>query len=396
MTYQPNPWQHGDIITATKLNNIENALGTLSQNSYNSEYYDGTVSTTDKIALKSSITTAINGLDSTVNVTDATLDESGTANYRKVLTSITQTNGKIVSTKYINIPTASREQLGLIKIGDNLTAGSGGIISASYATDQTYNGVETIDNAANPDYNPLVTVKGMKIALSNVIEDLSSVAIDANTNYDNQRLTITSINTRNSTDGTVSLTRQPISIPHGQVNDIYITGTADASGANSGKYELPTRGEVLSIVANSAVNTATQTAIETAIGSLDGNLNSTTPGAAKTITAFSQTDGVVSVTFDDIQNASSSVPGLMSAAHYTKLENLDSVPALEEGATDDRINGLITPAERDMLYDIDNTLNDFFIITNGHITGIKVYDANIENYKVLTYDDIDNTGTPVE
>ena len=33
---------------------------------------------------------------------------------------------------------------------------------------------------------------------------------------------------------------------------------------------------------------------------LDGNLNNTTPGAAKTLTAFSQTNGVVSATFSDI------------------------------------------------------------------------------------------------
>ena len=53
---------------------------------------------------------------------------------------------------------------------------------------------------------------------------------------------------------------------------------------------------------------------------MDGNLNSTTPGAGKTLTAFSQTDGKVSATFGDISITKSQVsdfPTSMTPASHT-------------------------------------------------------------------------------
>jgi len=47
-----------------------------------------------------------------------------------------------------------------------------------------------------------------------------------------------------------------------------------------------------------------------AIGDLDANLNGTAPGAGKTLTAFSQTDGKVSATFSDISITKSQVSDL--------------------------------------------------------------------------------------
>lgn len=52
---------------------------------------------------------------------------------------------------------------------------------------------------------------------------------------------------------------------------------------------------------------ATVSTVTTAIGALDGNLNNTTPGAAKTLTAFSETDGKVSATFGNISITKSQV-----------------------------------------------------------------------------------------
>ena len=51
----------------------------------------------------------------------------------------------------------------------------------------------------------------------------------------------------------------------------------------------------------------TAKAVWAVINALDGNLNSTTPGAGKTLTAFSQTNGKVSATFDDISITKSQV-----------------------------------------------------------------------------------------
>ena len=52
---------------------------------------------------------------------------------------------------------------------------------------------------------------------------------------------------------------------------------------------------------------ATVATVTNAINALDGNLNDTTPGAGKTLTGFSQTNGVVSATFGDISITKSQV-----------------------------------------------------------------------------------------
>ena len=52
---------------------------------------------------------------------------------------------------------------------------------------------------------------------------------------------------------------------------------------------------------------ATVSTVTNAINALDGNLNSTTPGAGKTLTAFSQTDGKVSATFGNISITKSQI-----------------------------------------------------------------------------------------
>ena len=52
---------------------------------------------------------------------------------------------------------------------------------------------------------------------------------------------------------------------------------------------------------------ATVSTVTDAINALDGNLNSTTPGAGKTLTAFSQTNGKISATFGDISITKSQI-----------------------------------------------------------------------------------------
>jgi len=55
---------------------------------------------------------------------------------------------------------------------------------------------------------------------------------------------------------------------------------------------------------------ATVSTVTNAIAALDGNLNNTTPGAGKTLTAFSETDGKVSATFGNISITKSQVSDL--------------------------------------------------------------------------------------
>ena len=62
-----------------------------------------------------------------------------------------------------------------------------------------------------------------------------------------------------------------------------------------------------SYVMPSSGTLALTTDISSAINALDGNLNNTTPGAGKTLTAFSQTDGKINATFGDISITKSQI-----------------------------------------------------------------------------------------
>ena len=86
---------------------------------------------------------------------------------------------------------------------------------------------------------------------------------------------------------------------------------------------------------------ATVSTVTDAINALDGNLNSTTPGAAKTLTAFSQTNGKISATFGNISITKSQVsdfPTSMPASDVSSWAKATSKPtytAEEVGAATD-------------------------------------------------------------
>ena len=65
---------------------------------------------------------------------------------------------------------------------------------------------------------------------------------------------------------------------------------------------------------------ATVSTVTNAIDALDGNLNNTTPGVGKTLTAFSQTNGKISATFGDISITKSQItdfPSTLAPAAHT-------------------------------------------------------------------------------
>lgn len=73
-------------------------------------------------------------------------------------------------------------------------------------------------------------------------------------------------------------------------------------------------------ITDAYTKTETGTQITNAINALDGNLNSTSPGSGKTLTAFSQTDGKVSATFGNISITKSQVsdfPSKLPASDVT-------------------------------------------------------------------------------
>lgn len=88
---------------------------------------------------------------------------------------------------------------------------------------------------------------------------------------------------------------------------------------------------------------ATVSTVTNAINALDGNLNNTTPGAGKTLTAFSETNGVVSATFGNISITKSQVsdfPSTMTPASHThgNIQNNGTLQATDVSiATGDKL-----------------------------------------------------------
>lgn len=99
---------------------------------------------------------------------------------------------------------------------------------------------------------------------------------------------------------------------------------------------------------NSADTTIpTSKAVWSAIATLDGNLNNTTPGAGKTLTAFSQTDGKVSATFGDISITKSQIsdfPTSMTPSSHThgNITNDGKVGTTADYAIYTTTNGAVT------------------------------------------------------
>ena len=296
-TYQAHEWQHGEVITSQRLNTLEQAVENgstvtkyLNELQYNEiteeevnegESYDPAHGTeNNKIETAKSvdrkILAAINALDveklsidgnsSSIDNSNPPTNETG---YQRVLTTITQTNGKITDLEYKVLPIATKfganddvngGTLGLVRVGNDLTITPQGGLSGDYKIDNlwniddsnkpstsqiAYNNVEkTALNEDNPAYNPLTTVKSVDYRVKRLIGQaitLPEVAIDqTNDNYAGTRLTITGF-IPNTGTGTIQFNREAISIPIEQVNDIHITGDKNANGQdNEGKYTIPT------------------------------------------------------------------------------------------------------------------------------------------------------------
>lgn len=94
---------------------------------------------------------------------------------------------------------------------------------------------------------------------------------------------------------------------------------------------------------------ATVSTVTNAINALDGNLNSTTPGAAKTLTAFSQTNGKISATFGNISITKSQIsdfPTSLTPTSHThgNITNDGTLPTASRAVVTDA-NKKITVAD---------------------------------------------------
>ena len=122
INYTPTHWNKGDVLTAEKLNNIENVLDSVVQKvNGGTKDSNGNIIELDpseQIASRADVATAINDL--------STENQSGTT--IQTITNIKETQGKIIAT-YSDIAKATSSNLGLVSINtENLTINENGLL----------------------------------------------------------------------------------------------------------------------------------------------------------------------------------------------------------------------------------------------------------------------------
>lgn len=186
-----------------------------------------------------------------------------------------------LQTKIIQAPTASNEttygpgtaDYVLMSNGTSVYWGTG-VTNALKALD-----VSTIGNTNGTKYIAAISQADGKI---------SATTIDVATAY--------------SSTGTTAISGTGVAAALGTLDVDSVGGDTSyisAISESNGKISA-TNKSVQSTYSSTGTLAINGTGVAAALGTLDGNLNNTTPGAGKTLTAFSQTNGKVSATFGDI------------------------------------------------------------------------------------------------
>ena len=108
------------------------------------------------------------------------------------------------------------------------------------------------------------------------------------------------------TNGIVTATFGDISITKSQVSDFPTLATVATSGSYNDLSNKPTIPTVTDTYSSTSSNAMSGKAVKSAIDALDGSITGST-AASKTLTAFSQTDGIVTATFGDISITKSQI-----------------------------------------------------------------------------------------
>lgn len=184
------------------------------------------------------------------------------------------------------------------------------------------------------------------------------------------------------TDGKVSATFGSISITKSQVSDFPSLATVATSGSYSDLSNKPTIPTITDTYSGTSSNGMSGKAVKSAIDALDGSVSGSA-GSGKTLTAFSQTNGVVSATFGNISITKSQVsdfPSLATVAtsgSYSDLSNkptIPTVPTTVSSFTNDA--GYITGyTETDPVF----TASDAYSISSTDISNWdNAFDGNID------------------
>ena len=180
----------------------------------------------------------------------------------------------------------------------------------------------------------------------------------------------------------------------GKVDDVKINGTSIVDSEKIAKIAVDGTYNA------SSNKIATESTVSGAIAALDGNITGT-PGAGKTLTAFSETDGIVSATFGDISITSSQISdktdsysstgtvAVTGKAIAAALETLDTsanvAPAVVSGSGN---------AQKITFKDIKET--DGIIAAGSNITNAVTYtDGAIDTLLATKLDKLTTNGNKV-
>ena len=302
--------------------------------------FDGTYnSSTNKAATVSTVTNAINALDG---------GTIGTGGAGKTITALSQSNGLINAT-FGNISITKSQvsdfpttwALSSITGADDLKAieglsGTSGLLKKTAANTWELDTTSYVSTSRTINGHALsnnVTVSKEDVGLGSVANALQIKDIGSN---DAGQLVLTYGDDTTATR-TVSITATTSSsvakaealntngLKIGDSNKPVYFGTDGKPVAISYTIEKSVPADAIfpkfeGTYNESTNKAATVSTVTNAINALDGNLNNTTPGAGKTLTAFSQTDGKISATFGNISISKSQItdfPSTLTPTSHT-------------------------------------------------------------------------------
>lgn len=340
------------------------------------------------IAITSDITNAINALDGSV---------TGSAGSGKTLTAFSQTNG-VVSATFGNISITKSQ------ISDFPTI-----------TDENVKQTVTTSNSTYPVLFSQTSITGGSEATTTTAQARISGGIFFNPSI--ASLAIRRIHTATTTaygrivlgnsiaDGTAGASHGEIYIyGKGSVYGRFVDGggTDEAGILTANRnYYLPNKSGIMALTSD----------ITSAISALDGSITGT-PGAGKTLTAFSETDGVVSATFGNISITKSQVsdfPTLATVAtsgSYNDLSNKPTIPTVTDTYSGTSSNAMSGKAVKSAIDALDGSITGSasasktltaFSQTDGIVTAtfgdISITKSQISDFPTITDENVKQTKT---
>lgn len=160
------------------------------------------------------------------------------------------------------------------------------------------------------------------------------------------------------TDGKVSATFGNISITKSQVSDFPTLATVATSGDYDDLTDKPTIPTITDTYSGTSSNGMSGKAVKSAIDALDGSVTGSA-GSGKTLTAFSQTNGVVSATFGNISITKSQVSDFptiptVNDATLTIQKNGTTVKTFTANASSNVTANITVPTD---LSDLNNDMD---------------------------------------